>query len=110
MFDWIKGFKDVCPNCKTKVTGFQSKDGSCGMNGLWFWEVNNFYADCSYCNTWIEYTIKKPVNRKKTIKDYKRVVKIPTKKEQEAHRAKYRSFAKMLKPSQRTENPSGVKR
>ena len=97
MFDDIK-FEMKCPNCKTKVDGFQSKDGSCLMHELEFWEVNNFYASCSHCNTWIEFTIKKQrPNRKVTIKDYEKVVEIPTKKEQEAHRKKYRDFANFLK-------------
>jgi len=83
MFDDIN-FEMKCPNCKTKIDNFQSKDGPCMMTMLEFWEVNNFYDSCPECNTWIEFTIKKKVNRKKTIKDYKKEVRIPTKKEQKA--------------------------
>ena len=98
MFDDIN-FETKCPNCKTKVNGFQSKDGSCLMITLEFWDVNNFYDSCPECSTWIEYTLKNKTrpNRKLTIKDYKKEVKIPTKKEQVAHRKKYREFAKLLK-------------
>ena len=98
LFDDID-FEIECPNCKTKMDDFQSKDGQCLMHTLKFWEVNNFYAGCPECNTWVEYTLKNKSrpNRKLTIKDYKKEVQISTKKEQLAHKKKYEDFAKMLK-------------
>ena len=96
MYDDIR-FEMECPNCKEKVNNFQSKDGECGMHLLEFWEVNNFYAPCHNCNTWIEFTIKQRPNRRLTIKDYHKEVKIPTKKEQEEHKRKYQKLVKLFK-------------
>jgi len=75
MFDYIK-FETKCPNCKTKVDDFQSKDGACMLSELNFWEVDNFYTSCNKCETWIEYNLGRRPNRKITIKDYKIEVKI----------------------------------
>ena len=101
MFDNIN-FEIKCPNCKTKVDDFQSKDSVCLMCTLEFWEVNNFYASCPECKTWIEFTLKESrPNRKLTIKDYKKEVEIPSKKEQQAHKKKYQEFAKLLTPKQK---------
>lgn len=102
MFDWVN-FEIECPNCKTKVNGFQTKDSACVMGTLEFWETNNFYASCPECNTWMEFTIKKipRPNRKITIKDYKKEVKIPTKKEQREHKKKYQEFANLLKSGEK---------
>lgn len=75
MFDWVK-FEIECPNCKTKMDNFQSKDRSCSMFHLEFWEVDNFYDSCIKCNTWVEYFLKEKLNKERTIKDYKKKVKI----------------------------------
>lgn len=69
MFDYIK-LEIKCPICEKKVSGFQSKDGTCLMNELEFWEVNNFYSSCSYCSSWIEFNIKQKLNKKLILKDY----------------------------------------
>jgi len=105
MFDSII-FQMNCPNCGTKMDNFQSKDGCCSLLKLNFWEVNNFYCGCPYCNTWVEYNLKlkrKP-NRKLTIRDYKKSVEIPTIKEQREHRKKYEEFAKFIKEGLDNEN------
>ena len=98
MFDDIS-FELKCPNCRTLIKGFQSKDGACCMRLLNFWEVNNFYASCNNCNTWIEYTLKlkRRPNRKLTIRDYHKGVRIPTKMKQREHKKKYEKFAKLIK-------------
>lgn len=96
MFDNIR-FETECPNCKGKVNGFQSKSGECGMYLLEFWEVNNFYSSCPQCSTWIDYTIKQRPNRRLTIDDYHKEVKIPSKKEQEEYKKGLETLAKMLK-------------
>ena len=54
MFDHIK-FETDCPCCGNPVTGFQSKDGPCELKTLNYKDVDNFYAICDYCSTWIEY-------------------------------------------------------
>ena len=97
MFDYIK-FEMKCPNCNTKIDGFQSKDGACMMDVLEFYEVDNFYHSCPNCNTWVEYTLEKRPNREINIKDYKEEIKIPTVKEQKAHKRKYEELAKLFRP------------
>ena len=76
LFDYIR-FEIECPSCKNKIKDFQSKDGECYMYVLEFWEVNNFYARCSFCGTWIDYTIKQRPNRRLIIKDYHRTIEKP---------------------------------
>ena len=71
MFDSIKDFKVKCPNCGVVVGNFQSKDGECMLNLVDYWTVNHFYSSCGNCNTWIEYTLKRP-RGKIPIKDYTR--------------------------------------
>jgi phage FluMu protein Com len=68
MFDWID-FEMECPVCKTKVDGFQSKDGSCSLHRLSPYEVFNFYTSCPKCKTWIEFTKKyiKPIKEPESI-------------------------------------------
>ena len=97
MFDYIR-FKMECPNCKTLMKDFQSKDGGCFMYLLNFWEVNNFYDSCGKCRTWVEFTLKlknRP-NRELTLKDYKKEIRIPTKKEQKEHKKRMDDFTKLL--------------
>jgi predicted RNA-binding Zn-ribbon protein involved in translation (DUF1610 family) len=69
MFDTIKDFKTKCPNCGAVVGEFQSKDGSCSLDMIDYWTVNNFYSSCTSCDTWIEYTLKRP-RGKIPIRDY----------------------------------------
>jgi len=69
MFDYIK-FEIECPVCKEKVKDFQSKYGPCILKTLEFWEVNNFYASCPKCNSWIEFNRIRPLP-KAPIEDYK---------------------------------------
>jgi phage FluMu protein Com len=57
MFDWIN-FEMECPVCKTKVNGFQSKDGPQSLEKLSPYDVFNFYSFCPKCKTWIEFTKK----------------------------------------------------
>jgi len=94
MFDYVK-FKIKCPNCGKLIDNFQSKDSVCLMNNLEFWEVDNFYSSCTYCNTWVEFTLKE--RKKRKISKYNKTIKIPTKKEQIAHRNKYKEFGIILR-------------
>jgi len=74
MFDWIN-FVDVCPTCGITVTGFQSKDSSCQLNTLEYWEVNNFYSYCPKCKTKIEYNLI--VKRQKIpIENYSKLITV----------------------------------
>lgn len=79
MYDDIK-FKTKCPNCGNIVENFQSKSGPCAMFVLDFTDVDNFYASCPTCNTWIEYTLRQSARKGFKIKDYKRVVTIRKKR------------------------------
>ena len=75
MFDDVK-FEMDCPKCGKKITGFQSKDGSCTLDTLHFWEVDNFYSDCENCQIWIEFTkVTSNKKRKPDISDYKMEVR-----------------------------------
>ncbi len=60
MYDDIKHEMD-CPKCGARVSGFQSKDGGCMLATLEFWAVNNFYASCPSCDTWIEFNRRGPI-------------------------------------------------
>jgi len=98
MFDWII-FEMKCPKCKTKMDSFQSKSGGCSMEHLEFWEVTNFYSGCSKCTTWVEFDIARSPrpNRKLTMRDYKKTIKISTTKQEREHRQRYKEIAKRLK-------------
>jgi hypothetical protein len=52
MFDFVD-FRAKCPRCGDEVTGFQTKDDSCGLRLLWPHEVSIFYAPCKKCRAWI---------------------------------------------------------
>lgn len=58
MFDNIN-FEIKCPRCGELVKDFQSKDGSCMLDTLEYWEVDNFYSQCNGCKLWIEFNRKK---------------------------------------------------
>ena len=57
MFDYVN-FECVCPVCKSKVDGFQTKDGDCVLDVVEPTEVSNFYSSCGKCGCWIDYTAK----------------------------------------------------
>ena len=54
MFDYVN-YECVCPVCKTKIDGFQSKSGDCELNTLQPGQVSNFYSACVKCGCWIEF-------------------------------------------------------
>lgn len=54
MFDYVR-FACYCPMCGTEVSNFQSKDGPCLLATLEWSQVQNFYAICDNCDTWIEF-------------------------------------------------------
>ena len=55
MFDWVVVVPPTkCRVCGRLLDGWQSKDGSCVLRDVPFWEVKNFYTAC--CDTWYEYT------------------------------------------------------
>jgi len=61
MYDDIKAPKVRCPDCKEYLTGFQSKDGPCEKAILDYTEVDNFYAACDDCKTWVEFVSHKAI-------------------------------------------------
>ena len=54
MFDRIN-YTAPCPACGAELgpERWQSKEHACIMQTLEPWEVDNFYAVCAGCNTWI---------------------------------------------------------
>lgn len=62
MYDDIK-YEMACPKCGEKLDSFQSKDGSCELKVLEFWEVDNFYDMCDNCNTWVEFNLRPNIRR-----------------------------------------------
>lgn len=73
MFDYIK-FEMDCPKCGVKLDNFQSKDGSCSMIDLEYWEVDRFYDMCDKCNAWIEFN-RKTAHSQIPITDYEMSVR-----------------------------------
>jgi len=69
MFDTID-YKMKCPVCGNEVDGFQSKDKDCTLGELKVWQVDNFYASCDVCESWIEFNLKDEARKKFTIDDY----------------------------------------
>ena len=51
-------FKMDCPKCSKEITGFQTKDLSCDFEKIDYWECNNFYSSCHFCDTWVEFNRK----------------------------------------------------
>ena len=72
MFDYIK-YKMPCPECETEISVFQSKDGPCVLADLEFWEVENFYAICGHCGSWVEFNLPKK-RKPRPITDYAMIV------------------------------------
>lgn len=56
MFDYVN-YECVCPRCKNKVDGFQSKDGECTLGTIEPESVSNFYSSCGVCGAWIEFDV-----------------------------------------------------
>jgi hypothetical protein len=54
MFDYIN-YECVCPVCRSKVTGFQSKGGDCQLDTLEPQQVSRFYSSCGNCGCWINF-------------------------------------------------------
>jgi hypothetical protein len=54
MFDYVD-YSCKCPNCETRVTGFQSKGYRCVLATIPPWKVDNFYAPCDNCGSWIRF-------------------------------------------------------
>jgi len=62
MFNYV-AFQTRCPSCNCVLDSFQSKDGSCTMDIVPYWEVDHFYTMCDNCRTWISFTRKRPVGK-----------------------------------------------
>ena len=52
MFDYVK-YECVCPVCKNKVDGFQTKDKECILDVVEPQSVDNFYTHCQTCGVWV---------------------------------------------------------
>ena len=59
MFDYVN-YEMGCPECGSKVSDFQSKDGMCILGELEYWEVDNFYSQCKNCHLWIDFSRETP--------------------------------------------------
>jgi C4-type Zn-finger protein len=69
-------FETTCPVCQAMIKQFQTKEGECNMDMVDFNQVNNFYAICPNCQTFVEFYYS-PENKERTIEDYKmRVIKL----------------------------------
>ncbi len=69
MFDYVD-FECKCPQCGTKVDGFQSKDGDCSLSKIDFFMVDNFYSSCPKCGLLLQFTLYNRKNKKVVIDDY----------------------------------------
>lgn len=77
MFDWVD-YACTCDNCKSKVTGFQTKSGENILAIVKPNDVDEFYSSCKKCGLWIEF-YKKGSGFKKTTSRFeegKRIVLI----------------------------------
>ena len=75
MFDFVD-FQMECPTCGNVIKEFQTKDGECCVAMLPFTDVNNFYASCCKCGTFMEFNLH--VERDKlTIKDFDMTITAP---------------------------------
>ena len=66
MFDYVD-YECVCPVCKSKVSGFQSKDGDCMMETLNPLSLHSFYTSCEQCGCWIQFNSKPTNNYVRTV-------------------------------------------
>lgn len=55
MYDEVD-FQYDCPNCGTTVEDFQTKDTECTLDLVSPVRPDGFYAACSSCNTWLQFT------------------------------------------------------
>jgi hypothetical protein len=62
-------YKMNCPNCGKDVGDFQTKSFAGYFETIDYWECDNFYSSCDYCNTWIEFTLQRK-NTKIPIEKY----------------------------------------
>ncbi|SII93507.1 Uncharacterised protein [Mycobacteroides abscessus subsp. abscessus] len=73
MFDDVTYIAD-CPFCGALLTGWQSKDGACGLQNLTpdqLWDQKptgqpgiHFYNSCENCEAWIDIECKKRDRKK----------------------------------------------
>lgn len=54
----IVTFEIKCPTCGVEISQFQTKESDCELGKSDWHKVNNFYALCGKCGTWIEFTRK----------------------------------------------------
>jgi len=53
LFNYVH-FEMDCPNCGSKITMFQTKDGICDMTKVEPDELCEFYTPCRVCDHWID--------------------------------------------------------
>lgn len=63
-------FQINCTHCGFLVKTFQTKEGNCDFRTVDFSTVDNFYAICSNCGSFIEFYYS-PENKERDISDYK---------------------------------------
>jgi len=63
-------FEISCPHCGSLVKNFQTKDGDNMLITVEFTSVDNFYAICSHCQTFVEFSYY-PKKTERDIDDYK---------------------------------------
>lgn len=54
MFDWVD-YACTCDNCKSKVTGFQTKSGDNVLDTVKPLDVVEFYSSCDNCGCLVEF-------------------------------------------------------
>lgn len=59
MFDFVY-FRYECPFCRSKISDFQTKDGSSTLSILEPKDVKNFYTSCDKCDAWVEFNYIRP--------------------------------------------------
>lgn len=70
IYNIVKDFELDCPVCQTKISSFQTKGGNGVLDVVSFISVNDFYAVCPNCHTFIEFYYE-PDKTERTIEDYK---------------------------------------
>lgn len=62
MFDYVDVGEPAveCPKCGRTLREWQSKDGACLMNTVYWFDVSNFYTSCNSCHEWVEYVRDTP--------------------------------------------------
>ena len=59
MFDYVN-FQMDCPQCGTRLFGFQTKDTDCELETVEPDETQYFYKGCPRCKAWIEFSRARP--------------------------------------------------